>query len=75
MPRLTVLHKNVPNVIGTVTGLVASANINIENMVNQSRGEYAYTVLDLAGQPDEALLARMQALDVVYKVRLIKPGR
>ena len=75
MPRLTVLHKNVPNVIGPVTGLVASANLNIKNMVNQSRGEYAYTVLDLAAQPDEALIARMQAMDVVYKVRLIKPGR
>jgi len=72
MPRLTVLHKNVPNVIGTVTGLVASANINIENMVNQSRGEYAYTVLDLAGVPDKALLARMEELDAIYKVRLIK---
>ena len=71
MPRLTVLHKNVPNVIGTVTGLLASANLNIENMVNQSRGEYAYTVLDLGGHPDEALLARLQELEVVYRVRLI----
>ena len=75
MPRLTVLHKNVPNVIGSVTGLLASANLNIENMVNQSRGEYAYTVLDMHVQPDKALIARLQELDNIYRVRLIMPGR
>ena len=75
MPRLTVLHKNVPNVIGSVTGLLASANLNIENMVNQSRGEYAYTVLDMHVQPDQALIARLQELDNIYRVRLIMPGR
>ena len=74
LPRVAVLHKNVPNVIGTVTGVLASANLNIENMVNQSRGEYAYTVLDLARQPDPALLKKLEENENIYKVRLLMPG-
>ena len=74
MPRLTVLHKNVPNVIGPVTSALASGNLNIENMVNQSRGEYAYTVLDLSDKPDEKTLAKLQEMDVIYRVRLLMPN-
>ena len=60
--------------IGTVTGLVASANINIENMVNQSRNGYAYTVLDVAAKPSEALLDKLDKLETVYRVRLLMPA-
>ena len=73
MPRLTVLHQNVPNVIGTVTGILAEAKLNIENMVNQSRGAYAYTVLDLSDKPNGAALAAIESLDAVYRARLLMP--
>ena len=73
MPRLTVLHQNVPNVIGTITAKLAEAKLNIENMVNQSRGAYAYTVLDLSDKPGDAALAAIDALDAVYRVRLLVP--
>ena len=73
MPRLTVLHKNVPNVIGTLTSILAEAGLNIENMVNQSRGIYAYTVLDLSAKPSGAALSAIEALDAVYRVRLLAP--
>ena len=73
MPRLTVLHQNVPNVIGTVTGILAEAKLNIENMVNQSRGAYAYTVLDLSDKPNDAALAAIESLDAVYRARLLMP--
>ncbi len=73
MPRLTVLHKNVPNVIGTLTSILAEAGLNIENMVNQSRGIYAYTVLDLSASPDAAAQNAIEALDAVYRVRLLVP--
>ena len=46
-PRIALLHQNVPNVIGAVTQLVSGEGLNIDNMVNKSKGAYAYTVLDL----------------------------
>ncbi len=73
LPRLTVLHKNVPNVIGTLTSILAEAGLNIENMVNQSRGAYAYTVLDLSDKPSGAAQSAIEALDAVYRVRLLVP--
>ncbi len=73
MPRLTVLHKNIPNVIGAITGTLAEAGLNIENMVNQSRGAYAYTVLDLSDHPSGAALSAIDRLDSVYRIRLLTP--
>ncbi len=73
LPRLTVLHKNIPNVIGPITGILAEAGLNIENMVNQSRGAYAYTVLDLSEKPSAASLSAIEALDAVYRARLLVP--
>ena len=71
MPRLTVLHQNVPNVIGTITQQISGEGINIENMANQSRGAYAYTVVDLATRPSDTLLRNLRAMGTVYKVRLL----
>ena len=73
MPRVTVLHRNVPNVIGGITQALSQEGLNIENMVNQSRGAYAYTVLDVAAQPSDALLDKLRALEPVYRVRLLMP--
>ena len=73
MPRIAVLHQNVPNVIGAITQITSIERLNIENMVNQSRNGYAYTVLDVSVAPSEALLNRLNALDTVYRVRLLMP--
>ncbi len=74
LPRITVLHQNVPNVIGTITGQISAEGLNIENMVNQSRGSNAYTVLDIAGKPSAALLESLSVPDTVYRVRLLMPA-
>ena len=71
MPRLTVLHQNVPNVIVSITALLSGEGINIENMTNQSRGAYAYTVLDLAARPSDTVLRNLKAMSTVYRVRLL----
>ena len=71
VPRLTVLHKNVPNVIGSITAQLSAEGINIENMTNQSRGAYAYTVLDVAVRPSDAILDALKAMDTVYRVRML----
>ena len=69
--RVAVMHANMPNVVSTVTGLVAARGINIDNMSNQSRGQFAYTVLDLDGVPDAALIEKISALETVFRVRVI----
>ena len=73
MPRIAVLHKNVPNVINSVTQAVAGEGLNIENMVNQSRGAYAYTVLDVDAEPSQGLCDKLQALETVYRARVLMP--
>ena len=72
-PRIAMLHKNVPNVIGSVTQLIAGEGHNIDNMINKSRGAYAYTVVELDAQPSQALMDKLAALDTTYRVRLILP--
>ena len=44
--RLCIINKNVPNILANISKLFADHNLNIENMVNRSRGEYAYTLID-----------------------------
>ena len=68
--RVAVLHANVPNTIGTITSIVASAGINIDNMSNKSRGAFAYTVLDLDHTITAGALASLKAMDMVYRVRV-----
>jgi len=72
-PRLTLLHKNVPNVIGSVTHLISDEGLNIDNMINRSRGAYAYTVLEFDSTPSDAIVEKMRSLDTTYRVRLILP--
>lgn len=77
MPRVIVLHQNIPNVIQAVLKSVTESdeNLNIENMVNKSRGTYAITALDMNRVPSDALVARIAELSTVYRVRLLVPGR
>lgn len=69
--RITIIHKNVPNVISKITTTVAEENINIDNMVNKSRGEYAYTMLDTDADVSEEAIAAISALDEAIRVRVI----
>ena len=70
--RITVLHKNVPNMIGQFTALLAQENLNISLMTNKSRKEYAYTVLDVEGEVSADVEEKIRAIDGVRGVRVIK---
>ena len=70
--RITIIHKNVPNVISKITTTVADENINIDNMVNKSRWEYAYTMLDTDTDVSEEAIAAITQLEETVKVRVIK---
>lgn len=70
--RITILHRNIPNMIGQFTAHLAAAGMNISDMANKSRGEYAYTMIDVDnrnGQPLEELLAQVGG---VLRVRVIE---
>jgi len=69
--RVTVLHKNIPNMLTQFTGTFSALNINIENMVNKSRGDFAYTVLDIVGSVSDESVAKLEAIDGVLKVRVL----
>lgn len=69
--RITICHKNVPNVVASFTTILGQKNINISNMVNKSRGDYAYTVLDVASA-DDSVKKALENLDNVLKVRILK---
>lgn len=70
--RITILHKNVPNVISNISAAVANENINIDNMVNKSRGEFAYTMLDTDTDVSDDAIEAIKALDNIIRVRVIK---
>lgn len=70
--RIAVLHMNVPNMIGQVTGELASANINITDMTNKSRDKYAYTLLDLENPVDQTMVEKLSGIKGVLRVRIIK---
>ena len=67
--RITVLHANIPNTIGTITSTVASQGVNIDNMINKSRGVFAYTVLALDEPASEKTLDLIRASEGIYRVR------
>ena len=68
--RVTVLHKNIPNVLTSITSVVSDKGINIENMMNKSKGDYACTILDIASDADIA--DEIKNVEGVIKVRIIK---
>ncbi len=70
--KVCVMHKNIPAVISQLTTAFGSAGINIENMVSKSKKDYAYTMLDAAGDVNDDIVNKLAAVDSVIKVRIIK---
>ena len=70
--RITLLHKNIPNSLSRFTTAMASENINIDGLVNKSRGDYAYTMLDLDHTPSAHAVEELKKIDGVLRVRIIK---
>ncbi|MDE7164639.1 MAG: phosphoglycerate dehydrogenase [Clostridiales bacterium] len=69
--RVTAIHRNVKNVLNSITDVVSGAGINIENFVSCSRGDYAYTILDIASDVSKTILDNISACDNVIRVRKI----
>lgn len=69
MPRICIIHKNVKTIISQISSNLS--DVNIENMLNKSKGDYAYTMLDIAGKVDEEMVSKIQSIDGVIRVRVI----
>lgn len=70
--RICIIHKNVPNTIALFASTCGDAGINIENMQSKSKGEYAYTILDVSGDLSPAAVDALRALEPIVKVRVIQ---
>ena len=70
--RVAILHKNIPNSLGQFTSAVAEDNINIAGLQNASRGEYAYTMLDIDQPASEEVVEHLKSINGVLRVRVIK---
>lgn len=70
--RIAVNHRNIPNMIAQLTAACAAANVNITDMSSKSKGQWAYTMLDLASPASDAIVSDIRKIAGIVKVRVIK---
>ena len=70
--RVAIMHKNIPNTLSRFTTVMAGENINISSLMNKSRGQYAYTILDLDHSPSAHAIEELKKVIGVIRVRVIK---
>lgn len=70
--RLTINHKNIPNMISQFTKALGDAGVNISNMTNKSKGDYAYTMLDVTSTISKEVADAVRKIEGVYRVRIVK---
>jgi len=70
--RLIVMNKNIPNMVGQVSTILAKADINIVEMLNKSKGDYACTIIDISDQPTPEMIAALSRIQGVVKVRFLQ---
>jgi len=69
--RITVFNKNVPHMISSLSSVLAKNNINIIEMVNKSKGDFAYNVIDIEGDISQEILSEIKNIEGIIKVRHI----
>lgn len=70
--RITVCHKNIPNMLTQFTGAFSSLGINVPEIVSKSRGDYAYTIIDIDGKATTEMTEVITKIDGVLRVRIVK---
>ena len=69
--RICVIHRNIPSMLANITALLSKDGVNVENLSNKSRGDYAYTMVDMAAAVEQSVIEHLQALPNVVRVRVI----
>ena len=67
--RLTIANRNEPNMVGQISTFLADAGLNIEDLLNKSRGDYAYTIVDVNGEVPDVVVKQIAGIEGVIKVR------
>ena len=70
--RITICHKNIPNIITKCAGVFSSEGINIDHMVNKSRGDFAYSMFDIDAASTEDMVKKLEEVEGILKVRIVK---
>jgi D-3-phosphoglycerate dehydrogenase len=70
--RIVIANKNIPNMVGQVTGVLAADSINISNLLNKNKGELAYNIIDVDGELAESAVDKIRAINGVIMVRVIR---
>ena len=70
--RICICHKNVANMLASITGIVSGAGINIENLSNGSKGDFAYTIVEMSVKIPAEIVPKIEAIDGIIKVRVIE---
>lgn len=70
--RIAIAHKNIPAILGKITAAIASVGMNIEDMTNRSKGEYAYTLIDVAEGAWQEVIQEIESIEHIIKVRYLE---
>jgi D-3-phosphoglycerate dehydrogenase len=70
--RIAINHKNIPNMLGQFTSILAKEGFNISDMINKSKGQWAYTMIDVECPPTDCIKKKIEKIDGVVKVRIIQ---
>ncbi len=71
-PRLLIANKNIPNMVGQITTILANEKLNILDMINRHRGEYAYNIIDIKSEPSPEAVEKIREIDGVIMVRTLE---
>lgn len=70
--RICIIHKNIPNILAQITSIVSAEGMNVENLANKSKKDYAYTLLDVDGKVSDAVAAKLTDVEGVIRVRVLQ---
>ena len=70
--RICIFHKNIPGVLNNITAIISSQGINVENMINKAKKDYAYTMLDVIGTVTDNMVDTLSRIEGIIRVRVIK---
>lgn len=69
--RLCIIHRNIPAMLANITAQLSGDGVNVENMTNKSRGDFAYTLVDVGSQVEDSVIDDIRAIDGIIRVRVI----